>query len=182
MNTGKHRNARSLQKNEIALCSVELSSPVVLDTFSSHRTLGEVILIDRVTNATSACGVIETVFDSRDRAETEVSPEVRAKYMGQTPFLILADDAKRAGEIELELLAEGLHTMRVRVGGEKMIFAADILQRAGLITVISGEYLDAKAEDRLREALRSELILDLREGGPEKDRLLYENTVNYAFY
>ena len=182
VNTGEHRNAASLQKNEIALCSIELSAPIVLDTFASHRTLGELILIDRLTNATSACGVIETVFDERERGAAEIGPEVRAKYMGQTPFLILADDAKRAGEIELELLAEGLHTMRVRVGGEKLVFAADILQRAGLITVISGEYLDAGTEERLREALRSELILDLREGGPEKDRLLYENTVNYAFY
>jgi len=182
VNTGEHRNSQSLQKNEIALCSVELSSPVVLDTFSNHRTLGELILIDRVTNATSACGVIETVFDSHDRGETEVSPEVRAKYMGQTPFLILADDARKAGEIELELLSQGLHTMRVRVGGERLVFAADILQRAGLITVISGDHLDRGTEEWLRKELRSELILDLREGGPEKDRLLYENTVNYAFY
>ncbi len=182
VNTGEHRNAQSLRKNEIALCSVELSSPVVLDTFSNHRTLGELILIDRLTNATSACGVIETVFDTRDRADTEISPEVRAKYMGQTPFLILADDARKAGEIELELLGQGLHTMRVRVSGDRLVFAADILQRAGLITVISGEHLDADTESRLRKELRGELILDLREGGPEKDRLLYENTVNYMFY
>lgn len=63
-----------------------------------------------------------------------------------------------------------------------LIFAADILQRAGLITVISGDFLDRGTEEWLRKKLRSELILDLREGGPEKDRLLYENTVNYAFY
>lgn len=181
VNTGEHRSASALRKNEIALCSVELSQPIVMDTFSNHRTMGELIIIDRLTNATSACGVIETVFDAKDRGAEEISPEVRAKYMGQTPFLILSDDDRSAGEIELELLSQGLHTMRVRVGGERLIFAADILQRAGLITVISGEYLDTGTETWLRKDLRNELILDLRTGGPEKDRLLYENTVNYAF-
>ena len=178
-NTGEHRNAQSLQKNELALCSIELSSPAVLDTFSNHRTLGELILIDRVTNATSACGVIESIIDSHDRGVTEVSPEVRAKYMGQTPFLILAGDARKAGEIELELLSQGMHTMRLRVSGERLIFAADILQRAGLITVISGDHLDRETEAGLRKKLYSELILDLRESGPKKDRLIYENMVNY---
>ena len=182
VNTGEHRNASSLRKNEIALCSIELSTPIVVDTFSNHRTMGELILIDRVTNATSACGVIETVVDTHARSETEISPEVRAKYMGQTPFFILADDDRKAGEIELELLSQGMHTMRLRVAGEQMIFAADLLQRAGLITVVSGTYLDPETERMLRESLRGELILDLRQGGPEKDRLLYENTVNYTFY
>lgn len=181
VNTGEHRNARSLQKNELALCSVELSSPAVLDTFTNHRTLGELILIDRVTNATSACGVIETIIDSHDQRETEVSPEVRAKYMGQTPFLILASDARKAGEIEMELLSQGMHTMRLCVSGERLIFTADILQRAGLITVISGDYLDRETEVGLRKKLYSKPILDLRESGPEKDRLLYENMVNYVF-
>jgi sulfate adenylyltransferase subunit 1 len=181
VNTGEHRNARSLQKNELALCSVELSSPAVLDTFTNHRTLGELILIDRVTNATSACGVIETIIDSHDQRETEVSPEVSAKYMGQTPFLILASDARKAGEIEMELLSQGMHTMRLCVSGERLIFTADILQRAGLITVISGDYLDRETEVGLRKKLYSKPILDLRESGPEKDRLLYENMVNYVF-
>ena len=181
VNTGEHRNAQSLQKNEIALCSVELSSPAVLDTFSNHRTLGELILIDRVTNAPSACGVIETIMDNYDRGETEVTPAVRAKYMGQTPFLILAGDACKAGEIERKLLSQGMHTMQLHVNDERLIFAADVLQRAGLITVISGDHLDKETEDRLRKKLYAELILDLREGGPQKDRLLYENMVNYVF-
>ena len=134
-----------------------------------------------MTNATSACGVIETIIDSHDQRETEVSPEVRAKYMGQTPFLILAGDARKAGEIEMELLSQGMHTMRLCVSGERLIFTADILQRAGLITVISGDYLDRETEVGLRKKLYSKPILDLRESGPEKDRLLYENMVNYVF-
>jgi hypothetical protein len=71
--------------------------------------------------------------------------------------------------------------MRLCVSGERLIFAADILQRAGLITVISGDYLDRETEAGLRKKQYSDFILDLRESGPEKDRLLYENMVNYVF-
>lgn len=43
----------------------------VADKFSLHKTLGELILIDRVTNMTSACGVVEAVdekVESNERA------------------------------------------------------------------------------------------------------------------
>ncbi|MCR5219686.1 MAG: sulfate adenylyltransferase [bacterium] len=182
VNTGEHRNATSLKKNEIALCSISLSSPIVVDTFSSHRTLGELILIDRITNATAACGIIETVFDAGEQNAEKIGPETRAKYMGQTPFLILADNIHKAEEIERELLSQGLHTMQVRESGEHLLFAADLLQQAGIITVIPGESLDAPTEKRIRQERRPEFVLDLRESGPEKDRLLYENTVNYTYY
>ena len=81
----------------------------------------------------------------------------------------------------MELLSQGMHTMRLCVSGERLIFTADILQRAGLITVISGDCLDRETEVGLRKKLYSKPILDLRESGPEKDRLLYENMVNYVF-
>ncbi|MDR3230520.1 MAG: sulfate adenylyltransferase subunit CysN [Synergistaceae bacterium] len=61
VDTGERLASPSLTKNELGLCDVALSQDAVMDAFKSHRTLGEVLLIDRVSNATSACGVIETV-------------------------------------------------------------------------------------------------------------------------
>lgn len=61
VNTGEHKAAASLSKNEIALCTLSFVEPIVLDTFAHHRTLGELILIDRITNMTSACGVVTQV-------------------------------------------------------------------------------------------------------------------------
>ncbi|MBO4793694.1 MAG: sulfate adenylyltransferase, partial [Deltaproteobacteria bacterium] len=84
VNTGEHRSVSCLRKNEIGLCLIELNRPIVLDAFSRHRVLGELILIDRLTNATAACGVVETVFDADTRGETGVTPGVRARYLGQT--------------------------------------------------------------------------------------------------
>ena len=67
VNTGEHIEATTITKNEIVLCQVELTEKIVLDAFSHHKTLGELILIDRVSHMTSACGVIETVDTSEEK-------------------------------------------------------------------------------------------------------------------
>lgn len=64
INTGKLLSACSAAKNEIVRCELVLSEPVVLDEFLLHKTMGELILIDRVSHATAACGVIASVGDS----------------------------------------------------------------------------------------------------------------------
>ena len=64
VNTGKHLPAGFLTKNEIATCDILLSEKIVVDKFDAHKTLGELILIDRITNMTSACGVIEDVYNN----------------------------------------------------------------------------------------------------------------------
>ena len=61
VNTGEKVKADSLQKNEIALCQLEFTEKIVADVFLKNSTLGELILIDRVSHATSACGVVEKV-------------------------------------------------------------------------------------------------------------------------
>lgn len=58
VNTGEHIRTDKLSKNGIALCDILLTDAIAADKFKSHKTLGELILIDRVTNMTSACGVV----------------------------------------------------------------------------------------------------------------------------
>lgn len=66
VNTGEKVKADSLQKNEIALCQLEFTEKIVADVFLKNSTLGELILIDRVSHATSACGVVETVKNAEE--------------------------------------------------------------------------------------------------------------------
>lgn len=66
VNTGEHIQKEELNKNEIALCDILLTEPIVVDKFDNHKTLGELILIDRVTNMTSACGVVEETLEKAD--------------------------------------------------------------------------------------------------------------------
>ena len=66
VNTGEHIQKDELNKNEIALCDILLTEPIVVDKFDNHKTLGELILIDRVTKMTSACGVVEETLEKAD--------------------------------------------------------------------------------------------------------------------
>lgn len=69
VNTGEQVQAHSLKKNEIAYCDIIVAEEIPVDTFEKHKTLGEVLFIDRVTNMTSACGVVEALVQdsSADR-------------------------------------------------------------------------------------------------------------------
>lgn len=69
VNTGEHIPTDSLTKNGIAVCTILLAEPIAVDLFSKHKTLGELILIDRVSNMTSACGVVDSVEEKADGAK-----------------------------------------------------------------------------------------------------------------
>lgn len=73
VNTGEHIQKEELNKNEIALCDILLTEPIVVDKFDNHKTLGELILIDRVTNMTSACGVVEETLEKADYGSHKAS-------------------------------------------------------------------------------------------------------------
>jgi sulfate adenylyltransferase subunit 1 (EFTu-like GTPase family) len=45
----KEKPADKLKKNEIAVVKIAFSDKIVCDKFKNHKTLGEFILIDRVT-------------------------------------------------------------------------------------------------------------------------------------
>ena len=69
VNTGEHIPADSLTKNGIAVCTILLAEPIAVDLFSKHKILGELILIDRVSNMTSACAVVDSVEEKADGAK-----------------------------------------------------------------------------------------------------------------
>lgn len=66
INSGRQMEAASISKNEIALCEILLDEEIAVDLFERHKTLGELILIDRLSNMTSACGVVEELVDTEE--------------------------------------------------------------------------------------------------------------------
>ena len=80
VNTGEYIPVGRLKKNEIAVCDIVLQEEIVLDAFLTHKTLGELILIDRITNMTSACGVVENpeLDESKDVKCAFVSGNLKA--------------------------------------------------------------------------------------------------------
>ena len=71
VNTGEHLNATTIVKNEIASCIIEFSEKIVVDEFNKNKTLGELILIDRVSHMTSACGVVASISSDNEKAYFE---------------------------------------------------------------------------------------------------------------
>lgn len=61
VNNGALLPATTAVKNELISCDIVVSEPLVVDEFKLHKTMGELILIDRVTHATAACGVVVSI-------------------------------------------------------------------------------------------------------------------------
>ncbi len=59
VNTLAHEASRTLELNDISVCNLALSRPLVFDNYRRSRTLGSFILVDRFTHATVAAGMIQ---------------------------------------------------------------------------------------------------------------------------
>lgn len=77
VNNGELLPATSAVKNELVSCDIVVAEPLVVDEFQSHKTMGGLILIDRVTHATAACGVIVSISDQNDDSVLLVDGEVK---------------------------------------------------------------------------------------------------------
>jgi len=59
MNTLDEKQGRPLEMNDIGKVQLKLAKPLFFDPYKENRTTGSFILIDEVTNATVAAGMIE---------------------------------------------------------------------------------------------------------------------------
>jgi sulfate adenylyltransferase subunit 1 len=78
VNSGEHLQIDKVTKNEIILCEIEFSEKIVVDEFKKHKTLGELIMIDRVSHMTSACGVVEQI-DSQNEKPYFEKDDIKAR-------------------------------------------------------------------------------------------------------
>lgn len=59
INTLAHEASTKLELNDISVCNIATSKPLVYDNYQSSKTLGGFILVDRFTHATVAAGMIK---------------------------------------------------------------------------------------------------------------------------
>ncbi len=120
INTGKHIPADKLFKNEMATCDISLSEDLIFDKFKNTKSLGSLILIDRISNMTSACGTINHAIRRETNVvwqNTDITKEFRARQKAQKPYTLwftgLSGSGKStlANEVEKRLVALGKHTM-----------------------------------------------------------------------
>ncbi len=58
VDTLEHVASKKLELNAIGLCNLNLDRQIAFDAFADNRTTGSFILIDRLTNATAAAGIL----------------------------------------------------------------------------------------------------------------------------
>ncbi len=120
VNTGEHILQEKANKNDIINCDIALPEKIVFDSFDECQELGRLILINRITNMTSACGVIEYKLRRSDNLtwqHLDITKEFRANQKNQTPktfwFTGLSGSGKStiANAFEKSLVGIGKHTM-----------------------------------------------------------------------
>ena len=142
VNTGVEKPATFLKKNEIAVCKISLADVIVVDEFNLHKTMGELILIDRVTNMTSACGVVREVNETADDVK-EVDAAFRAELNNQKPVVVetvLSDkiNVDFLKKVEKELLLESKHVyLYAPAEGEDYTNVVTHLVNAGIVVILA---------------------------------------------
>lgn len=119
INTLAHEACTQLALNDICVCKLATTKPLVFDVYQNSKTLGRFILVDRVSHATVAAGMIRHSLrraqNVHKQALTITRPE-REKLNGHKGRVIwftgLSGSGKStmANALEVELHAQGQRT------------------------------------------------------------------------
>ena len=119
VNTMEHLAAKTLELNAIGVAEVVTDKPLVFEAYDESRTLGGFILIDKITNATVAAGMLR---HSLRRAQNvhwqalDVSRTAHAALKMQQPAVLWFTGLSGSGKstianlVEKKLHALGKHT------------------------------------------------------------------------
>ena len=174
VNTLAHESARDLEMNAIAVVDVETSHPLFFDLYEESRSTGSFILIDPISNATVAAGMILegrarfAAVEAGAHADhaTSARPVTSAEKFerhGHRPATVLVsgsviDAAERA------LFADGFETIVLRGDSllrESLSNVIELLHSAGFIILVDTSALDAKLKQQLKETHRERPLFDL---------------------
>jgi sulfate adenylyltransferase subunit 1 len=150
VNTGEKKEAKTLKKNEIAVCELTFVDAIVVDLFEKHKTLGELILIDRVTNMTSACGVVTAILaNANDSSDSVIDCEARSNFKDQRAVTVefksgeFENTLEFVQKVEKELAILGRHTyLYAPKNGEDIKNVVKHLNNAGILVLLYAEGVD----------------------------------------
>ncbi|HXD03699.1 MAG TPA: sulfate adenylyltransferase subunit CysN [Novosphingobium sp.] len=115
VNTMEHTAVKTLDLNAIGVAELATDKPVVFEPYAENRTLGGFILIDKITNATVAAGMLN--FSLR-RAQNvhwqalDISREAHASLKNQKPAVLWFTGLSGSGKSTIANLVEKkLHRM-----------------------------------------------------------------------
>jgi bifunctional enzyme CysN/CysC len=119
VNSLEHVAARTLQLNEIGVCTVTTDRMVPFDSYTSNRDMGGFVIIDRLTNATVGAGLLHFSLRRSQNVHwqtLEVDAESRSRLMGHQAAVVWLTGISGAGKSTIANRAEqllhtkGIHT------------------------------------------------------------------------
>jgi bifunctional enzyme CysN/CysC len=115
INTMEHLASKTLDLNAIGVAVVATDRPLVFEPYEDSRTLGGFILIDKITNATVAAGMINFALRRSQNVHwqaLDISREKHAKLKNQKPAVLWFTGLSGAGKSTIANLVEKkLHRM-----------------------------------------------------------------------
>ena len=135
VNSGAEVHTDELFKNEIAVCEISTGSRIVFDRFENNREMGSLILTDRVSNMTSACG---TIIDTLERGnnltwqDTDITRSLRESQKTQKAITVWMTGLSGSGKstlsnaLEKRLFALDRHTMLLDGDNVRMGLCRDL--------------------------------------------------------
>jgi sulfate adenylyltransferase subunit 1 len=141
VNSFAHHPASTLAMNDIAAVELETSLPLFFDSYSRIRTTGSFILIDPISNATVAAGMIERTAKDGARRTTGVTRQERRERFGHDAAVVLiVNRPPLATLLERALFDDGWNAIVIDVGDateKELLAVAKTLQVAGILAIFS---------------------------------------------
>ena len=135
INTLEQHDAEALALNEIASCELSLTQPVAFDPYGKNRQTGAFIVIDRLTNATVAAGMIEGQVDGRRKLEP-VSETERASRLGHKAATVVVNAELNLELVERELFDAGILAVQLDSSASQLQYQVEMLTKAGLVVLV----------------------------------------------
>jgi bifunctional enzyme CysN/CysC len=119
VNTLDRAPAERLELNEIGVCEIELTHPIVFERYADDRELGGFVLIDRITNNTVGAGLLHFALRRSENVHwqsLDVNKRARALQKGQQPCVLWFTGVSGTGKstianlVEKKLHGLGRHT------------------------------------------------------------------------
>jgi bifunctional enzyme CysN/CysC len=119
VNTMEHLAAKTLELNAIGVANLTTDRPIAFEPYALNRDLGGFILIDKMTNATVAAGMIHFSLRRADNIHwqaIDVTRAAHASQKGQQPRLVWLTGLSGSGKstianiVEKKLYALGKHS------------------------------------------------------------------------
>ena len=109
VNTMEHLAAKTLDLNAIGIANLSTDRPIPFEAYAKNRDLGGFILVDKMTNATVAAGMLHFSLRRADNVHwqpTDVTREHHAQVKNQRPAVLWLTGLSGAGKSTIANLVE----------------------------------------------------------------------------